>query len=495
MNLPFEPNAILLRYGEVAIKSPRKRPFFERLYVSAIKEVIDRHGVVATVKNYGGRFIVHANQATELVDSLKSVPGIQSYSLSRKVIFSSLDDLASQVSVLIKSLVENKTFAIRARRVGKHDFSSIDLAKAIAEPIFDFSSGVNLSHPDQEIFIEVRDDEAFVYIDKVSCVGGMPPTSSGRAIALFSGGIDSPVACYSMLKRGCALDYIYIDLADDDQTFASIAKLFAYISSTFSFNYNPVLYRVSGKELVRFIHEKVSPCLRQIALKIAFYSIAHWFEEQHSYSAVVTGESLAQKSSQTLASLSCIDSRSDAFVLRPLIASDKVEITNIASKIGTFYFSQCVKEYCDLSEGQNVTATPLKKDMDRIPDFSEFIAPFCQSADKYTVESASEFIASESSLSKEYVLSSVCLDTRRTSVAKADVLNNVTLRYFFDLAEDIDLFSSTDESLNSFLSSKNSYIFICEHGVRARSLVSLCAEKGISAKACSVEEYKRIITS
>lgn len=489
-----KPDAILLRYGEVALKSACKRPFFERLYVSAIKDVIQDTKVDAYVKNYGGRFIIHSTQVLDLVDSLQLVPGVQSFSLAKKINFSSLEDLANKVATVVGDRVCQKSFAVRSRRVGKHDFSSLDLSKAIAKKVFDESAGVDLDTPDVDIFIEVRNDEAFVYFDFIQGIGGMPPASSGRALSLFSGGIDSPVASYLMLKRGVALDYVYIDLANDDTTFSHIAQLFTYICDRYNFNHEPVLYRVNAKELVSVIQKTVKPCFSQLALKIAFYIIGSWFEKKHAYSAIVTGESLAQKSSQTMASLQAIASRSDAFVLRPLITMDKEEITQIARKIGTFSFSSQVKEYCDLSQGKSVTATPQLKDMTRLPDFSQLVHLLCESATKYSAKTALYVQTPKSDFSKKDVQDAICVDTRRLSIAKKDVLPQTISRYYYELISDIDTFltKQTDTKKTNFFSSKNSYVFICEHGVLAKNLVVLCKEKGINAKACSVGEYKHL---
>lgn len=489
----FQPNAILLRYGEVALKSARKRPFFERLYVSALKDVVSRHKVEAFIKNYGGRFIIHSEHVLELVDSLQQVPGVQSFSLAQKITFSSLQDLAEQVGEVVGNRTHNKTFAVRARRVGKHDFSSLDLAKAIAECVFENSVGVDLKTPDVEIFVEVRNDESFVYFDSKKGIGGMPPASSGRAISLFSGGIDSPVASYLMLKRGIALDYVYVDLANDDETFVHIAQLFSYLSSRYSFNYQPKLYRVNAKTLVSYIHKNVKPCFSQLALKIAFYQIGLWFEKKYSYGAIITGESLAQKSSQTLASLQAIASQSQAFVLRPLVAMDKEDITIIARDIGTFSFSTHVKEYCDLSEGNSVTATPQLKDMARLPDFSTIITPLCEDAFCYSVKQASEVTSDTKTISKEDLKGCICVDTRRASVAKEDALINTISKYYYLLLDELESFSQKDVVQTNFFSSKNSYVFICEHGVLARNLVSLCKEKWLVAKACSVFEFKELL--
>jgi tRNA uracil 4-sulfurtransferase len=492
-------NSILLRYGEVALKSPRKRPFFEKLYISSFHELFEKYSLSAEVKNYGGRFIIHTNDVSSLLFPLSHLPGLQSFSPALRFNFSSQDDLLEKCVPIIKPLVSQKTFAVRVRRDGSHNFSSMELAKNIADNIYENSLGVDLTSPQQSIYLEVRDNEAYLYLETFNGVGGMPAGSSGRALCLFSGGIDSPVSAYQMLKRGCALDYLHIDLGGDE-SFSSVYSLYAYLAQSFSFNHKPKIFRVPASSLIDFINKNVSPCLRQLAIKIAFYEIAHQFSQEHNYPAVVTGESLAQKSSQTLASLSCIASCSKAFILRPLLSMDKIEITALAQRIGTFSFSSQVKEFCDLSEGNSVTATPQKKDMSRIPNFSEIISSLLENLESYSLKKPFNSSPSHDSLNDFLTPQTLCIDLRLSSLAKTHPLKNTISCYYYTALDTLLNPLSSSQFNNEFSStlefSKNhSYLFICEHGVLSKQLAHLCSQKGIKAKGCSVKEYEvHIIT-
>jgi thiamine biosynthesis protein ThiI len=224
----------------------------------------------------------------------------------------------------------------------------MSFAKKLGELLMPFSKGVDLRNPEVNLQVEIRRDVAYFFTDSITGLDGMPPASSGKVLCLFSGGIDSPVAAFQMLKRGVAVDYLFVDLSGNKTSLVNIAKLFNHLSTQFSFNYKPVFYFVDGRSIVEHITKSTPSSFRQLALKIAFYKLGELFISHKKYNALVTGESIAQKSSQTIPSLSFIQSQSSALVLRPLISMDKLEITRIAESIGTIGASQYLKKYCDL---------------------------------------------------------------------------------------------------------------------------------------------------
>src|SRR5690606_33970450 len=125
--------------------------------------------------------------------------------------------------------VAGKRFAVRARRTGTHDFSSKDIEVALGAALLPHSRGVDLSRPETTAYIEVRDAHAFLFADRVTGAGGLPVGVEGRALALISGGYDSAVAAWLMLKRGIALDYVFCNLGSDayERAVVQVAKVLA----------------------------------------------------------------------------------------------------------------------------------------------------------------------------------------------------------------------------------------------------------------------------
>jgi len=469
-------DSILLRYGEVGLKSQRKRPYFERLYINAIKEALERKNIsYDRLENAGGRFILETKTVEEGIFVLKNVPGIQSMSPAKKFTFNDKKELLEIIKNYCVDIIRNKIFRVTVRRTGNHDFSSMDFAKELGEILLPFSKGVSLKNPETNIQIEIREKKAYVFFDSISGLDGMPPASSGKALCLFSGGIDSPVAAYQMLKRGVAVDYLHIDLSGNKTSFVEISKLYNHLTNEFSFNYTPKFYLVNGQKLIDTIIKKVPQSFRQLALKIAFYKLGEYFVNEKNYSGLITGESIAQKSSQTLSSLSFINSFNNCLVLRPLVVMDKLEITRIAEKIGTFGTSQYVKEFCDLSEGKAVTATPLKKDVKQIFEMDSLIKQVIE--ETITTKGLLNIEKKESEI-KIIEKNAKIIDLRTKTKSKNEPLccgENIPYAQMIDKINELD--------------KEAKYVFVCEQGVQSDSIKYACEQRNIKAQSFSMKEF------
>ena len=149
-------NCILLRYGEIGLKSKKVRLKFEQQYVNAISEALKRHGVKKyELQNFGGRFVLFTEEVEAATEILKRVPGIQSISPASHISFKEKEEIFKQVTELYSEKVKDKTFAIRARRVGTHSFTSQELQIEAGSEIYENSSGVDLTNPQVAINIEI----------------------------------------------------------------------------------------------------------------------------------------------------------------------------------------------------------------------------------------------------------------------------------------------------------------------------------------------------
>jgi thiamine biosynthesis protein ThiI len=329
---------IIVRYGELALKSERVRRRFERCLIKNMKLALK--GIDHKITSERGRIFVTTGKVDPAVKRLIHVPGIVSVSPAVKVSSKMGSITSAAVKAAKKTLAPKKTFAIRTRRVGEHKFSSQDVNVAIGSAVLKAVPGasVDLSAPNQEISIEIRDKNAYVFTDTLTGVGGLPVGSQGNVVALLSGGIDSPVAAYLMMKRGCIVSLLYFDNRPytDDKT---RERAIAVGKKLADFGPNTELRIVQFGRVLRAFIAKSPPKLTCVLCKRTMLKIGEKIANQVKAEALVTGESLGQVASQTLTNLRAIDEAVELPVMRPLIGMDKVEIERIARQIGTFEIS------------------------------------------------------------------------------------------------------------------------------------------------------------
>ena len=333
---------IIARYGEVGIKSNRVRRRFENRLINNIKASID-----AEVKVYQARIFIFPKDFDDALEKLERIFGIVSYSpaISTKATFEDIEESLSSYAEKLHDeglLDENTRFAISCRRVGTHEFSSQEMAAfAGAVVVRKYSSPVDLTNPELTIYLEVRDNDAYIFHEKIPGPGGLPLGTQGKVVALVSSGIDSPVASYLMMKRGCQVIALYCDNSP-------------YTTSEALQNFNDLIDQLnlyaSGapiKKIVVKYGEYLSTCkadapdkMTCVLCKSGMYKLAGKLAKKLHAEAVIDGSSLGQVASQTLPNILATREDLDVPVLSPLIGLDKLEITRIAEKIGTFEISK-----------------------------------------------------------------------------------------------------------------------------------------------------------
>jgi thiamine biosynthesis protein ThiI len=340
--------AVLVRYGELSLKSEPTRSFMEKVLIRNIKWMLNRKKVpYDSISRERGRIFLSSDSPRIVCQALSSVFGIVSTSpvLVTSSEMNEIIRLAERVAdVLIKP---NDSFAIRARRAGTHSFTSIDVEKRVGEVVLartrNLNTKVNLTQPDKCIFIEVREKKTYIYHEIFPGPGGLPYSSEGKMVALFSGGIDSPVAMWLMMKRGCKVVPIYFDNTPytDESNYnraMSVIKILREYATQDKFYIYVVPH---GKTLEKAITQAPRR-LTCLLCKRAFYRVATIIAEKENAKGIITGESLGQVASQTLDNLMVLNEATYLPVFRPLIGLDKLEIEGIAKKIGT-YEASCIK--------------------------------------------------------------------------------------------------------------------------------------------------------
>jgi thiamine biosynthesis protein ThiI len=338
---------------EIYLKSPRT----QRRMVGAVEVAIGAalEGPVETNLISGHRLVV-TTAAADAVDQLSRVFGVRAVETVAAVEFSGVADLSRLVAARFAAAVTGHTFAVRPTRIGSHEWSSQDLAVAAGSLLVEAGGTVDLSRPEVMVRVRVVDDLAYLTLAVEKGVGGLPAGTQGRALAMFSGGIDSPVAAYLIAHRGVALDYLHFSLGCGQADHAAgIAHL---LTERYGAGTDPLLHIVDLEPAIAAIQNRVPARERQMALKGLMYRSAEGVARAHrDIRAIVNGESLGQVSTQTLDNVATLDRVIDMPMLRPLIGLDKTTIINKAKEIGTFEVSSRTRETCDISGGTRVSVS------------------------------------------------------------------------------------------------------------------------------------------
>ena len=328
-----------IRYGEIGVKSPKIRRKFENKLISNIQTELK-----STFNNDQGRITLITEDDDEKVrDVLDRVFGIVSYSpveeteTDNEKIAELIGKVIRQVTESGKFNPERDTFAVKCRRVGTHDFSSQQMAAYAGSVVVKLTDAkVDLSNPDFTLYVEVRKNRTFIYHEKIRGLGGLPVGSQGRVVCLISGGIDSPVATFQMLKRGCAVTLLHCD--NDPFGQGTVEKVLRNADNLrrYSLGEEIRVYSIKYGQYLQFAQTEAPPRMTCVLCKSGMYQIAERLAKQEKALAIVDGSSIGQVASQTLYNIEAARYHCRMPIFSPLISLDKLEIESIAKKIGTY---------------------------------------------------------------------------------------------------------------------------------------------------------------
>jgi thiamine biosynthesis protein ThiI len=330
---------VVVHYHEISLKRGN-RPLFLRHLARNLGRALADLGPV-TVRQRPGRIVLdlgdHPNP--ELVrERAQRVCGVASVSLGHATA-STLEGMRGVIGRLIEGR-EFRSFRITARRAFKtYPMTSVELNRALGAFVLErMATRVDLEHPEVEIVVEVLPDEAFISLDRRPGPGGLPVGSGGTVAALLSGGIDSPVAAWRLLKRGCRVLFVHFHSVPYLPP-TSQAKARALVERLTEWQYDSRLFLVPFGEIQREIVLSVPGPARVVVYRRLMVRIAEAIGRREGALALATGESLGQVASQTLENIAAIDAAAIGPVFRPLIGTDKIEIIHEAKQLGTFEIS------------------------------------------------------------------------------------------------------------------------------------------------------------
>ncbi|OGQ74176.1 MAG: tRNA 4-thiouridine(8) synthase ThiI [Deltaproteobacteria bacterium RIFCSPLOWO2_12_FULL_60_16] len=337
---------VLVRYHEVALKKGN-RPYFVELLKRNLVSAVKGLGL-EEAKSLPARLLLRfsaGGNAEEIRRRVEGVFGVANFSFAERV---PRDLDALQAKVL--DALDGKRFAsfrVDARRADKEfPLTSPEINRRIGAAIKERSGArVDLKNGELTIAIEILPRDAFFAFDKIAGAGGLPVGASGRVVSLISGGIDSPVAAYRMMQRGCRLIFVHFHGAPYlDGTSQEKVRQLVQILTRHQFTSR--LYLVPFGEIQRQIVAAVLRPLRVVLYRRMMLRIAESIARREKAGALVTGESLAQVASQTLENMTVIEKAARLSILRPLVGMDKQEIIDQARRIGTFETSAIPDQDC-----------------------------------------------------------------------------------------------------------------------------------------------------
>ena len=342
---------ILVKYGEIALKGLNKSAF-EDILVKNIRWRMRDMGRIRLRKAQSTIYLEPEDTESfdfdEAIDRLTKIFGIASISRALAV-EKSLEAIQREVcGYLEEALSAAKTFKVETRRSDKQfPLKSPEISAEVGGTILSRFPGlkVDVREPGLVVNVEIRDFGAYIHAGSIPGPGGMPVSSSGKAMVLISGGLDSPVAAYMMAKRGLALEAIHF-VSPPYTSDRALQKVETLCEKLVPYTGSIKFHCVPFTEIQEAIKEHCPEELFTVIMRRMMMKVAEIVCREADIKALVTGESLAQVASQTLDALYCTDNSTDLLVLRPLIGMDKTEIIRTAYQIDTYETSILPYEDC-----------------------------------------------------------------------------------------------------------------------------------------------------
>lgn len=359
---------IMVRFGELSTKGKNKKDFIKVL-AKNIKNALSEFSTVEVEYRYDHIYVkLNDNEPEKIIEILQDVSGIQALSL----VFKTNEDIENlkKVCLELAKAEEGKTFKVHAKRANKkYPIISDQINRIIAGEILrNTELKVDVHNPDILVSIEIRDDGAYVFTHTYKACGGYPLGVGGKIMHMLSGGIDSPVAAYLLMKRGIKIECIHF--ASPPYTNVGVIEKLKDLLSQLN-KYQPEI-RLNIIPFTKLQEEIYKNCDESYAITIMrrmMFRLADRLAKRRRCLAISSGESVGQVASQTLDSMNVINSVTNLPVLRPVVCYDKTEIIELARKIDTFDISiRPFEDCCTIFAPKSPKTKPA---MDKCLEFEE----------------------------------------------------------------------------------------------------------------------------
>ncbi|MDP5029408.1 tRNA uracil 4-sulfurtransferase ThiI [Paraglaciecola sp.] len=343
---------IIKLHPEILIKSKAVRKRFTRLLEGNIRLVFKRNELSVEVRHSWDKLVLLVNpkaieRLDEVIALLQRIPGIDQILDVQESQFTDLEDIYQQVKGIWQDKLAGLRFAVKVKRRGQHNFSSLEAAAYIGGRLKEHcaSSQIKLKNPDITIDLDITDNTLIFNHQRIKCLGGMPLPSQEDVLSLISGGFDSGVASYQLIRRGARTHFCFFNLGGREHEIG-VKQVSYYLWQRYSESHKVKFVMLDFSKVVNEIVEKVDNNQMGVVLKRMMVRAASMVADKLNINALVTGECIGQVASQTISNLQIIDQATDKLIIRPLVCMDKSDIINIARQIGTEDFARVMPEYC-----------------------------------------------------------------------------------------------------------------------------------------------------
>jgi len=356
---------ILKLFPEIMVKgSSAKRQMVGQLYNNLTK-VLEYFSKDIHVRKFSDKLevvtpIVFVDKVRQI---LLDTPGIEQVLEALQFDkMNTLDEIKVKVGEVMQHKIAGNSFVVRAKRSGKHDFRSIELEQTVGGYMLATypSNGVDLHNPDVTIRIELINNQLNIITDKHVGLAGFPLGTQGDVLSLMSGGFDSTIASYLTMKRGLKTHFIFFNLGGLAHEIG-VKQVALYLWSKFGSSHRVKFISVPFDDVLTEIFASTHETYMGVTLKRLMLLASEKVANEMDIDALVTGESVAQVSSQTLRNLALIDQVTNKLILRPLATMNKPEIMNMAKEIGTKEFAENMPEYCGVISKNPITHGSYKR--------------------------------------------------------------------------------------------------------------------------------------
>jgi thiamine biosynthesis protein ThiI len=339
-------------FPEITIKSRPVRKQFIRQLAKNIRTVLRDLDPALVVGGVWDNLEVETKVSEpkallEMTERLSCMPGIAHFLQVAEYPLGDMDDILAKCKKHFGDLLVGKVFSVRCKRAGRHTFSSMDVEKYVGSQLRQQcgAAGISLKAPEIEVRMEIRDQRLFVIHSQHNSIGGYPLGALEQTLVLMSGGFDSTVAAYQIMRRGLMSHFCFFNLGGRAHELG-VMEVAHFLWKKYGSSQRVLFVSVPFEEVLGEILEKVDNSHMGVVLKRMMLRAASSIADRLEIDVLVTGEAISQVASQTLPNLSLIDAATDKLVLRPLIASHKQDIIDQANEIGTADFAKHMPEYC-----------------------------------------------------------------------------------------------------------------------------------------------------
>ena len=472
---------IVKLFPEIMMKSKPVRMRFTKMLETNIRNVLKKVDETAKVKREWDKIMVMVpSDRPDLIEAfgerLACIPGIAHILQVNESTFESMDDIYQQTLALYKDDLAGKTFCVRAKRVGNHDFKSIEVERYVGGGLNQFTEakGVKLNNPDMTINLEIDRENLYLVVKRIPGLGGFPMATQEDVLSLISGGFDSGVSSYQFIKRGSRTHYCFFNLGGDQHEIG-VKQVAYHLWQKYGESHKVKFISVPFDPVVTEILERIDNGQMGVILKRMMMRAATKVANKMGIQALVTGEAMGQVSSQTLTNLNVIDRCTEQLILRPLIAMDKQDIIDISREIGTEDFAKSIPEYCGvISQKPTVKAVLAKIEAEELKFSEDLIDRVIEAAviiDIREIAKSVDAQIAETETVDSVDSSEVIIDVRSPEEEERDPLKvdgvEVKTIPFFKLATQF-----------ADLAKDKTYLLYCDRGVMSKLQALYLQEQG-----------------